>query len=139
MNDDASYDPAVGKDRTYMNHFPRANQLRCEEDFRHKFVPEDFDEGAVWGRLEWAVAIAGEAGELCNLIKKWRRGDHIPNINDKIAEELADVITYCDLLMQYIGRDTEEELVKKFNKVSKRIDSRVHLVYPLTFSRLSGE
>lgn len=67
-------------------------------------------------------AIAGEVGEACNVIKKIERerlglrGSRA-NISD-LAEELADVIIYMDLLAADCGIDLEQAIKDKFNKTS---------------------
>ena len=63
-------------------------------------------------------AMAGESGETCNLLKKLRRGEKI-SVED-IASELADVITYADLIAARLDIDLGEAVRKKFNIVSKR-------------------
>lgn len=89
------------------------NQIRCEKYFH---PCED------WNELEWAAAVAGEAGELCNLIKKCRRGDFtIDEKREEIGEEIADVIIYCDLLMTKLELDTGATVAAKFDKVSARV------------------
>lgn len=89
-----------------------------------------------WSISDWGVALAGEAGEVCNAIKKMRRiEDDIQNLNaadrqlntveeakKKIAEELADVVMYCDLLAHQLGASLEDEIIRKFNEVSQRYD-----------------
>lgn len=70
---------------------------------------------------DWALAIAGEAGELCNLLKKVRRGDF--TVDEKRADilaEIADIITYCDSLMSRLHANTGIEVLRKFDEVSKR-------------------
>ena len=79
--------------------------------------------GVQFDIFDWALAIAGESGELCNLLKKVKRKDFL--ISDKkkeILQELADIITYCDLAMTNLEANTEEELIDKFKIVSKRFD-----------------
>jgi len=44
-------------------HFQKMNEHRCNNAFTNS-VQE-------WTPEKWALAIAGEAGELCNYIKKW--------------------------------------------------------------------
>lgn len=87
-----------------------------------------------WTPSDWAVAMAGEAGEVCNAIKKLRRvQDEIANISDpdrqissereaaaKIGEELADTFLYLDLLAQRLGLDLAAEVIAKFNAVSEK-------------------
>jgi NTP pyrophosphatase (non-canonical NTP hydrolase) len=62
--------------------------------------------------------MAGECGEVCNLIKKLRRGESVPLI--EIGDELADVVIYCDLLAARLKIDLGDAVVRKFNEVSDR-------------------
>lgn len=92
--------------------FQALNVKRCEESFHSC---------SDWTPGDWALAIAGEAGELCNVLKKVRRGDF--TINDRLGDilgEIADIITYCDLLMSRLDADTGAEVLRKFDEVSKR-------------------
>lgn len=98
--------------------FQNTNRFRCETGFGH---PMAWDESS-WPLQNWALAVAGEAGELCNLVKKCLRGDFtIGEKREEILAELADVITYCDLAISSLGADTGETVMKKFNEVSDRI------------------
>lgn len=93
--------------------FQEENARRCNEAFH----PVD-----AWPIENWALAIAGEAGELCNRVKKVIRGDYtLAEQRDEILKELADVITYCDLAITHLGADTAEVVIGKFNEVSARI------------------
>ncbi len=79
-----------------------------------------------WSPMQWGCAIAGEAGELCNLLKKYERqrpGDS--RATDPIAEEVADVVIYLDLLCQLLGIDMEQAIADKFDKTSVKIGSKV--------------
>lgn len=65
----------------------------------------------------WAMAIAGEAGELCNKIKKYLR-KHIKDgnpeeIKHQIAEECADVLIYLIILSQVLDFDLKEITLRK--------------------------
>lgn len=92
------------------------NVERCVKDIRplHSWTP-----------LEWGGALAGEVGELCNLLKKLRRGEKIKTKD--MAHELADVITYADLLASRLDIDLGEAVREKFNIVSKRWGSKFKL------------
>ena len=105
-----------------------ANVKRCEEVFHplHHWSPTD-----------WACAMAGEAGEVCNAVKKLRRlADGTNTAKDPqnesdclkaIGKELADTIIYCDLLAARLGLDLSFEIESKFNEVSRRMNSAVRL------------
>lgn len=97
--------------------FSKANARRCNESFH------TLDD---WSISDWAVAAAGELGEACNLIKKLKRDGGI-SYND-IAEELADCVTYIDLLLTKMNKELAYELIAKFNKVSRKVNSPEHLV-----------
>lgn len=90
---------------------------------------------AMWSVSDWLMAMAGEAGEACNAGKKLRRiEEQIANLSaeperqlsdkdtalDKIAEELADTVIYCDLVAARISRSLVAAIQEKFNAVSKR-------------------
>jgi NTP pyrophosphatase (non-canonical NTP hydrolase) len=88
-----------------------------------------FPSDAGWSVADWSNALCGEAGELANVIKKLRRWENgLRGQNDPLpealiamaAEELADVITYADLLATKLGIDLPLAIVDKFNAVSKR-------------------
>lgn len=98
--------------------FSRINRKRCELDFIHKLDS--------WSPAEWSNAMAGECGEACNLTKKLLRGDDGIEIND-IAKELADVVTYADLVAARLGIDLEKAVIDKFNEVSDRRNSKFKL------------
>lgn len=71
-----------------------------------------------WVITDWTNALAGEVGELCNKIKKIRRGEAIPN--EQLEEELADIQMYLDLVADQLGIDLEKATIDKFNKVSEK-------------------
>jgi NTP pyrophosphatase (non-canonical NTP hydrolase) len=87
-----------------------------------------------WSASQWGIAMAGEAGEVCNAIKKLNRiedginnqSTHSKQVDTKeeaiieIGQEIADTIIYLDLLAQSLGLDVQQEVTKKFNRVSER-------------------
>lgn len=103
----------------------RMNRSRCVEGFGHSLES--------WSAAEWTNAVAGEAGEACNLTKKLlRHRDEIPgNVkpedqNDDLlriraAQELADTIIYADLAIQRLGFQTEDVVRTCFNAKSEEI------------------
>jgi NTP pyrophosphatase (non-canonical NTP hydrolase) len=81
-----------------------------------------------WTPNDWLVAVTGEIGELANLLKKVHRGDYkLEVVKDDIANELADVQTYLDLLAARLNVNLGECTMTKFNEVSKRVKSNVRL------------
>lgn len=65
----------------------------------------------------WGCAIAGEVGEACNLIKKFER-DNL-DIKELLAEELADIFIYSELIARYFKIDFENAILNKIYKVNK--------------------
>jgi NTP pyrophosphatase (non-canonical NTP hydrolase) len=86
------------------------NEMRSEAAFGFPLTD--------WSPMEWGCAIAGEAGELANFLKKKVR-DGVDN-KDDIAKEMADVIIYIDLLSSLLEIDLPAAIRNKFNEVSDR-------------------
>jgi len=107
-----------------------ANVKRCEQSFR---TCEN------WSAADWSNAMAGEAGELvevllsliaktngiCNLTKKLQRGDTVDL--DEVGKESADVVIYAELLSHRLGIDLSDAVREKFDEVSTRVGSEVRL------------
>lgn len=86
--------------------------------------------GEEWTAADWAVALAGETGELCNMVKKVRRHEtgvvhdktyntpDMPTIMANIKDEIADVFLYLDLLADHFGLELMDCIAPKFNRVS---------------------
>ena len=92
--------------------FSQENWERCEKAFDRDCHSIEF----------FMIAIPGEVGEACNYFKKILRGDFGMTDSSRahLIEELADVITYCDLAIHKLGGSTEDALIQKFNTVSAR-------------------
>lgn len=96
-----------------------ANVTRC-----NKWHPGGI---ASWSASDWLTAIAGEMGELASLIKMLNRerdglvGNKFVPTEKQIADELADVLTYLDLLAAWFGIDLGRAVAEKFNEVSVRV------------------
>lgn len=113
-SDPQSYLAAQGYGDLTFTQFQRLNAQRCREVFHS---PEE------WPLEMWALAIAGEAGELANLVKKIYRGDFpLTEKRTDVLNEIADVMTYCDLLCTHLGATTADALMHKFDIVSERND-----------------
>jgi NTP pyrophosphatase (non-canonical NTP hydrolase) len=102
--------------------FSLTNMKRCRR--WHPGFPKDS-----WTGADWSNAMAGEAGEAANVVKKLRRielgtvqaaGDTRADLIAKLADEVGDVVTYADLLATFYGLDLGECVRAKFNKVSER-------------------
>lgn len=77
-----------------------------------------------WNEAEWGNAIAGEVGELCNVLKKFiRQAENDPDpdtLRTMAGKELADVVIYADLIAARLHVDLGDEVRAKFNEVSER-------------------
>lgn len=86
---------------------------------------QDEWEGGTPFSLEYlGNAMAGECGEACNVIKKivrerlGARGSRARSID--LANELADIIIYADLIARKESIDLGEAVRRKFNETSVR-------------------
>ena len=93
-----------------------ASVLRTEEVFHSV---------KAWNPLEWAGAMAGEAGEAANKAKKLRRGENITPRD--IGIEVADTVCYGTLLCSSVDERLGELVIDKFNEVSVARGSTIFL------------
>lgn len=86
------------------------------------------DDGTDWNPAQWLQAVVGELGEYANFRKKFERGDITQQEFLRVAaKELADVVTYLDLLAYQIGVDLGAATLEKFNEVSTRVGSPIQI------------
>jgi NTP pyrophosphatase (non-canonical NTP hydrolase) len=99
--------------------FRLANVSRCL-----KWHPAGIES---WSPSDWLTAVTGELGELASLLKMRNRerdglpGNKFSPSDKQVADELADVLTYLDLLAATLGVDLGSAAVEKFNEVSARV------------------
>lgn len=99
--------------------FRKANVTRCA-----KWHPAGIHS---WSPSDWMTAITGELGELASLLKMRNRerdglpGNKFSPTDKMLADELADVLTYLDLLAEVLGVDLGRAAAEKFNEVSARV------------------
>lgn len=99
--------------------FRAANVARC-----NKWHPNGIES---WSPSDWLTAVTGELGELAGLLKMRNRerdglpGNKFSPTQKQIADELADVVTYLDLLAEVLGVDLGRAAAEKFNEVSVRV------------------
>lgn len=108
---------------------PRRSQLSFKElrainveRCNGSFFPLESKDGPWWGN-----AMAGECGEACNVVKKIDRDGLTSERVVALAKELADVVTYADLLASRYGIDLGHAVAMKFNEVSERVGSALRL------------
>lgn len=79
----------------------------------------------------WTTALAGEVGELCNMIKKLQRVEKggvdggssytAKDINkEMLKEEIGGIAIYLDLLASLLDIDLEEAIIDTFNSKSAK-------------------
>jgi len=79
----------------------------------------------------WTTALAGEVGELCNMIKKMQRvekggldGGSSYTAKDitkeMLKEEIGGIAIYLDLLAAQLGISLEDAIIDTFNSKSAR-------------------
>lgn len=108
---------------------PRRSQLSFKElrainvqRCNGSFFSLDSKDGPWWGN-----AMAGECGEACNVVKKIDRDGLTDERLAALAKELADLVTYADLLAARFGIDLGQAVAVKFNEVSQRVGSDLRL------------
>lgn len=99
-------------------------------EFKNKYdeLAHSKPDGSDWSPAQWLQAVVGELGEYANIRKKFERGDlsKVEFLN-AAADELADVITYLDILAFQLDIDLGAAVMDKFNRVSARIGSSVRI------------
>lgn len=112
-----------------------ANIIRLPQFKNAQGLPaHTMEDGSDWSPSDWMTAVSGEVGEVANIIKKMRRGDFgSPDTEEfmqaqyKLALELADVVTYLDLLAYQFRLDLAKCVEIKFNFVSNKVGADVFL------------
>lgn len=118
MNNETRVDSPVRACLTF-DAFRVANVTRCL-----RWHPKGIDS---WSPSDWLTALVGEVGELASLLKMMKReadglpGNKFSPTSKMIADEIADVQTYLDLLAASLGVDLGRATVEKFNEVSERV------------------
>lgn len=85
-------------------------------------------DGSDWSDAEWLQAVVGELGEYANLRKKLQRGDISgPEAKKMLADELADVVIYIDILAFRLGTNLGAAVMEKWNETSKRVDCKLYV------------
>lgn len=128
-----------------------ANLARLPEFKNAQGAPAHTEsDGSDLSLAEWANSVLGELGEAANVIKKIRRGDYalddvvehrVTGINERrtdittapvrvrdlLADELADVLIYLDILAFRAGIDLSYATIWKWNATSERIGCNLRI------------
>jgi NTP pyrophosphatase (non-canonical NTP hydrolase) len=96
-----------------------ANVARCNESYRA------LDS---WSPSDWLAGLVEEVGEISRIIYRQKTGRYTEEeAQRRVEEEFADALTYLDLLAARMGVDLGDAVLTKFNLVSHKIGSEVHL------------
>lgn len=78
-----------------------------------------------------ALEVAGEAGELCEAVKKYLRGQRgikgSTATLSQVAEEMGDLLVSLDLLANEMGIDLGKAVQAKFNATSIKYGMRTYI------------
>lgn len=82
-----------------------------------------------WSLSDWFTATMGELGEAANVAKKLNRvRDGMPGnsesteqLRQMLADEIADVAIYLDILAASEGIDLAAAIASKFNQTSRKV------------------
>ena len=113
-------------------------KLRKQNQERLKYIHDS--SGSEFTELEWAACVAGECGEMCNLIKKVRRGSKklTKNMVKEIGKEIADQILI--LKRTLIGQDADASTeIPEDKNVPKSIAAKAPVLDYSSNSRASIE
>ncbi len=134
MRNDFPATLALSLDTLRLANIKRLPQFRD----KHGRIAHSRPDGSDWNPAQWLQALIGELGEYANFRKKFERGDlTFEEFKPHAAKELADVLTYLDLLAlrcldtpthaHRTGIDLSVAAVEKFNEVSDRVKSTVRI------------
>lgn len=91
-----------------------------------RWFPDPHNRGLEHAILHMALGVAGEAGEVVELVKKAHRFGETEQINrKKLGDELIDVIVYCLNLCALLDIDPEIALRDKTHECEQRYQRRL--------------
>ena len=82
-----------------------------------------------WSLSDWFTATMGELGEAANIAKKLNRvrdgmvgnAESEDDLRSNLADEIADVAIYLDILAASQGINLAEAIIAKFNRTSEKV------------------
>ncbi len=107
------------RDRLTFEQFSDINRRRCES---YNGFGESLQPSSKYTEAHWALSIASEAGEVADAILGWSglKRSKADKTKEDVGRELADVVTYCDLLASKLGFRLSHLIVAKFNEINQR-------------------
>lgn len=91
-----------------------------------RWFPDPHERGIEHAILHMALGIAGEAGEVVELVKKAHRFGKTEEIDrKKLGDELADVIVYCLNLAALLEINPDVALNRKRHECEQRYQRRL--------------
>lgn len=86
------------------------------------------EDGSDWPPASWLQAVVGKLGEYANLRKKVERGDLTEDeARPALADELADVVIYLDILASQLGINLGEAIISKWNRTSEKVGAPIYI------------
>ena len=74
----------------------------------------------------WALGVAGESGEIAEIVKRFARGDYdLAEKKDTLAKEIGDVLWYLSQLARELDLDLEQIAQENLRKIRDRINRGV--------------
>lgn len=105
--------------------FAAANRKRCEapDGFGRKVGPES--------SMPMTLGLGEEAGEVLGKVRALLEFSKRKKATvQDVLDEIADVVSYADLLAQCMGSTLEAALIAKWNRVSERCGSPERIGVP---------
>lgn len=75
--------------------------------------------------MGWLDRVGDEFLELCDVVEAHDTG--FDTLKEDIGKEIADVVTFCDLLATRYGFNLGKLVLDKFNEISERVGSDVRM------------
>jgi NTP pyrophosphatase (non-canonical NTP hydrolase) len=89
-------------------------------ELHHRFIARSGNKaGSIEDERFLALALAGEAGEVANFVKKQWRGDQVDR--ESLKDELSDVFVYWCLLVRCAGFDAAGVISRSHTKAVEKI------------------
>ena len=96
-------------------------------DIREMYAQlEEKRAGRTWTREELAIGFVGDVGDLMKLVMAKEGIRNIPDVQNKLAHELADCLWSILVLAQEYGIDLEEAFTQTMNDLENHIESEMN-------------